>query len=57
MERELTEAKSEIETAKQDSSTQETFSTVSGFVAKAKPYVEKIIKGANIALKLMALFI
>jgi hypothetical protein len=57
LEKELTEAKSEIESARDDSTTGANFNNISSFAARAKPYVEKIVKGAKIALGIMALFV
>ncbi len=50
-------AKSEIESALQSKLGDQPTSTISNFVAKVRPYTEKIIKAAKIALSIIAIFI
>jgi hypothetical protein len=53
----LKQAKDEIASAKQNTTVNQTFDSISNFATKAKPYVEKIIKGAKIALTVMGMFV
>jgi hypothetical protein len=56
-EQQLTQAKTEIDKVTSDSPTKGSFGDVSSFAERAKPYVEKIIKGAKIALTILGMFI
>ena len=53
IEKELQDAKSEIAALPKKG----TFNDISSFASKAKPYVEKIIKGAKIALTVLGMFV
>lgn len=50
-------AKDEIQSALQLKPSSEPISTISNFVVKVRPYAEKIIKAAKIALSIIAIFI